>query len=241
MSVRVLSEVFRTSKSTGAARLVLLALADVSSDGGEISAYARSHSTLAAKANCDERTVTKSIRALQDLGELEVTTTGDGRARSDYQIHLPAIGRGCPEATPPPARRHPRDAQAPSLGCPEAIPITPSLLDTGPSPSVDSAREDFETWWLGYPKRDGSTRGPKKTARAAWDRLSAADRAAAVSAVPHYAEATDQKFVCDAVRFLTQRRFDEWQEPGRPRGSSWAGPRGRGPEHPLTKEEREAW
>lgn len=105
----------------------------------------------------------------------------------------------------------------------------------------NTARDDFETWWLGYPKRAGSTRGPKKPARAAWDRLSAADRAAAVRAVPHYAEATDQKFVCDAVRFLTQRRFDEWQEPGRPRGSSWAGPRGRGPEHPLTKEEREAW
>jgi hypothetical protein len=105
----------------------------------------------------------------------------------------------------------------------------------------NTSRDDFETWWLGYPKRGGTTRGPKKPARAAWDRLSAADRAAAVRATPNYTEATDQKFVCDAVRFLTQRRFDEWLEPGRPRGSSWAGPRGRGPEHPLTMEEREAW
>jgi hypothetical protein len=192
-----------------------------------------SRARLAKLLRCSTDTIDRRAAELKGAGWLEVEARyDDGGQRSNrYTVRLRSRGdaagpSGMDAAGPPSTDAAQNESQ---------LELKPENEKT---PSRDN---DFETWWLGYPKRGGTTRGPKKPARAAWDRLSAADRAAAVRAAPNYAEATDQKFVCDAVRFLSQRRFDEWLEPGRPRGSSWAGPRGRGPEHPLTMEEREAW
>lgn len=81
----------------------------------------------------------------------------------------------------------------------------------------------FEAWWKTYPARDGKTRGDKGKARAAWKRLGEGDRERAVIATPHYAAGTDPQFVMDGVRFLTSRRFDDWQTPGRPRSGPKVG------------------
>lgn len=89
MAVVVMSAVFERSRSKGAARLVLLALADVAADTGEVTAYRRSRSALAAKANVDAKTVTAAIATLVELGELEVLAVGGGRRSSDYRITLP--------------------------------------------------------------------------------------------------------------------------------------------------------
>lgn len=81
-----MSLVFEHSRSKGAARLVLLALADVAADDGEVSAYRRSQSVLQRKANVSEESVRRAIKELVELGELEVVVQGSGRRRSDYRL-----------------------------------------------------------------------------------------------------------------------------------------------------------
>jgi hypothetical protein len=65
-----MNQVWNLSKSTGRARLVLLAIAD---HQGEIGAWP-SISTLARMVNASERTVQRDIQTLVSLGELEVQT-----------------------------------------------------------------------------------------------------------------------------------------------------------------------
>ena len=103
-----MGDVFARSRARGTARLVLLALADVAHDTGEVSAYRRSHRVLAAKANVAERSVVRAIAELVELGELVVVERGDGRRQSDYQIVVPA-DRGVTDC-------HPRGVRLSPLG-----------------------------------------------------------------------------------------------------------------------------
>jgi hypothetical protein len=108
LSNAALNAAFQGSASTGAARLVLLAMADEANTDGYLTAYRRSQSYLASKANVDTRTVRRAIAALVELGEVEVINRGLGADLSDYRLHLPGLGaepRG--EGTPPaPERAH---------------------------------------------------------------------------------------------------------------------------------------
>lgn len=137
MSVVQMAAVFRSSRAKGNARLVLLALADVANDAGEVTAYGRSHKRLAAKANCDEGSVGRAIAKLVELGELEVLRTGDGRASSDYQLHVTEGGQseGVQDAPPGGAERAPRDGKSRPQGVQDAPPISPS--SSVPTPSVE--------------------------------------------------------------------------------------------------------
>jgi hypothetical protein len=115
-----MSLVFEHSRSKGAARLVLLALADVAADDGEVTAYRRSYSVLARKANVSKEAVRKAIRELDKLGELKVLRQGDGRTRSDYQILVGPKPEGPPELDPesnggPPQGATPLDSITTSL------------------------------------------------------------------------------------------------------------------------------
>ena len=141
-----MGDVFARSRARGTARLVLLALADVAHDTGEVAAYRRSHRVLAAKANVAERSVTRAIAELVELGELVVVERGDGRRQSDYQIVVPA-DRGVTDchprgdtvvtpiitslsipdvSTPPPAARGRADRPKPS---PEARAVARAVWD----------------------------------------------------------------------------------------------------------------
>ena len=153
MAVNVLTAVFKYSRSRGSARLVLLALADVASDTGEVTAYARSQSILAAMANIAPKTVPKAIDAILELGEVVLLdedgnehdtrqASGRGRRRTDYRIKLPGIGadpavrgdrQGHPQ-TPPDAGSAPADGEGQTP--PDAGSITPSLSGLDPSTSV---------------------------------------------------------------------------------------------------------
>lgn len=101
MSVEQMARVFKHSRSTGAARLVLLALADEAHESGAVTAYKRSQKHLAKKANTDPRTVRRAIRALEELGELEVLKEGDGRESSDYMLTIPDREGDTPAPTKP--------------------------------------------------------------------------------------------------------------------------------------------
>jgi hypothetical protein len=213
MSVRVMTLVFRESESTGAARLVLLALADVASEDGEVTAYKRSYSTLATKAKVNASTVRKAIRSLEELSELRVVTVGIGRTKADYQIELPGLRVGdTPTLSSPDAQSG--VGERPTQSAPEAQSITTSLSVVGNTSSdvADPPQEfpSFDEFWDAYPKRRGQTRGPKDQARKSWERLDPLDRCAALRGAVNYAAGQDHQFVRDAVRFLRDRTFDDW-------------------------------
>lgn len=70
----------------------------------------------------------------------------------------------------------------------------------------------FEGWWLAYPRTPVMS---KKEAIAAWNRLPEPDRLLAVSALPKYAaflKSNPNHPVVHACRFLSQRRFDGFDE-----------------------------
>ena len=83
MSISIMSMVWAHSKSTGSARLVLLAIADFSDDSGR--AYP-SVSTLAKKAAISERTAQYCIRELVTLGELSVGENDGPRGCNVYRV-----------------------------------------------------------------------------------------------------------------------------------------------------------
>lgn len=235
MSVLQISLVFRSSRSKGSARLVLLALADVANDEGEITAYARSQRILAQKANVDQGSVRRAIDKLEELGELKVLSVGDGRQPSDYRIMLGegAQDEGAQSAAPGPAGRAPSPGDTRAQGAQAAAPITPSLPGVDPPSSISRAElPGFEIFWEAYPRRVA-----KGEARKAWP---AAVKAAGgpepiIEGAKRYAaerRGQDPKFTAHPASWLRAERWGD--EPGRgqrsgPRGpiSPPAGPEGR--------------
>lgn len=176
--------VFRHSASKGSARLVLLAMADEASSSGALTAYHRSYGALAAKANVDEGTVRRSIRALVELGELRVLAVGDGRRSSDYQLVLPELDEGVQAAHPGPAGRTPSVGQMHTLGVQPAHPIIPLLPGTSPvPPTAAPAGPTFEDFYRAYPRHEGVG-----AARTAWAKaIKKADPAAILAGAQRYA------------------------------------------------------
>lgn len=110
-------KVLHNSRSTGADRLILLAMANEAHSSGELTAYGRSLRRLAHRANVSERQASKSVKALADMGEVQILAQGDGRTSSDYLLTIPA------EPLPPPASRprsKAREEQASALPRAEA-------------------------------------------------------------------------------------------------------------------------
>lgn len=89
MSVRVLTQVFRHSDSTLAARLVLLALADAAHDDG-ITWIGQG--AIAEKAKIGEQSVRRCIRNLENLGEIETRKAQRGRRRINvHRVVMPGL------------------------------------------------------------------------------------------------------------------------------------------------------
>jgi len=91
MSIEISNAVWRESKSSGRARLVLLAIAD---HQGEIGAWP-SIETIAKMVNSSERSVQRDIQELVTLGELEVhvqKAPSRGQYKSNlYWVILPSL------------------------------------------------------------------------------------------------------------------------------------------------------
>ncbi len=84
MSVRVMSWVWENSRSAGADRLVMLAIADAANDAGR-DAYP-SMTTIAKKARLDKRTAQRSVRNLQAMGELAVLENAGPHGCHRYRL-----------------------------------------------------------------------------------------------------------------------------------------------------------
>lgn len=101
MSNRMLNYVFSSSPSNGAARLVLLVLADLADDSGLCWPLI---GTILKRAQCEARTVKRALAKLEADGEVLIRR-GDGRGHgSDYLIvagRKPEALAGLIEARPP--------------------------------------------------------------------------------------------------------------------------------------------
>ena len=97
MSVKVLSEVFDKSLTSGNARLVLLALADCASEDGACWPSLRK---LKKKSGVSEETVRKYLHAFEAIGLIsseERYDVGGRRTSNVYTINLEMLGRDSPE------------------------------------------------------------------------------------------------------------------------------------------------
>lgn len=237
MSVVQLAAVFRASRSKGSARLVLLALADVANDEGEVTAYARSQKILARKANVDQGSVRRAIDRLEELGELKVLSQGDGRRPSDYRITLGegAQDEGAQAAAPAPAGRAPSPGETRAQGAQAAAPITPSLPGLPPPDPTraDPEPEGFAEFWAAYPRRVAKA-AARKAYASALKRTSVAEILAGAERYARERRAQDEKFTAHPASWLNA---DRWADEGG--GGARSGPRQQ-PQRPAGPEGRVA-
>jgi helix-turn-helix protein len=127
VAVKVLGWVWDHSRAEGAARLVLLAIADCTNASGN-DAWP-SMTELCRKTLLSERGVQKAIRRLEEMGELKVTNNA-GRGRTNrYQVVMetPHPVRGLEAENPEP--RSPRTEFAPE----QSSPKTPNVVRETPN------------------------------------------------------------------------------------------------------------
>lgn len=200
MSVKVMEAVFEHSQSAGAARLVLLALADEASSTGEVSAYRRSMSWLVTKCNSSLSTVHRAIENLVALGELEVVRRGDGRTSSDYLIRI----EGCQVDTPGVSDRQGRGV---NLTPPSSRSSRSSPLDT--STGVD---ETFEKFWKAYPRKTAK-KASERAFKAAVKRGDLEKVRAGLKAhLPYWtavAGVSNQQYIPHASTWLNGERYND--------------------------------
>jgi hypothetical protein len=84
MSVRILSEIFEKSETTGNARLVLIVLADCASDEG---ACWPSLKKISQMSKVSQETVRKYLRAFEAIGLIEVEERFDAKGRRTSNIY----------------------------------------------------------------------------------------------------------------------------------------------------------
>lgn len=222
MSVIQMAKVFRSSTSEGAARLVLLALADVAADDGKVTAYKRSHSILAAKANCAEGTVRRSIAKLVELGEVVVLDAGGGRKSASYQITLerdPAPDEGGPDDGGGGTRRAGTPRQMNGHPAPDEHPVSPSMSTGDPSPSIaeplaleiQTEQPTFAAFWSVYPRHVDRAR-----AEQAWSKsLKLASASMIVAGAERYRDETAGRPVDKIAHPTTWLNGQRWtDEPG---------------------------
>ncbi len=89
MKFDIIEGVWLYSKARGTTKLVLLALASLGDHRGQSS---RKTGLLAQACGCSKQKVFKALKALEELGELEVSRT-QGRV-SQYRITLPERENG---------------------------------------------------------------------------------------------------------------------------------------------------
>jgi hypothetical protein len=228
MSTTAMAAVFGHSASKGSARLILLAMADEANDEGLLTAYRRSQSWLAIKANVDGGTARRAIAALVELGEVEVLAVGDGRESSNYRLHLPGLDgariEGRQVAPPPPARRAPRGGETRAQGVHPAPPIIP-FSPTPPGPPKDTRADDlasFEAFWQAYPRKTA-----KGDARKAWPTAvkAAGGTGPIIAGAARYAADPnrDPSYTAHASTWLRAERWDDPPLPPR-RGPVTRGP-----------------
>jgi hypothetical protein len=151
MSIEIMNAVWRESKSTGRARLLLLCIAD---HQGELGAWP-SIKRLSEMVNASERSVQRDIQLLEKLGELRVelrSAPTRGRYKANrYWVNLPStqeVTNPKDEMTDEAEEVTDSDVEVTAGG---VLTITKPLLEPAHSPQ----RELFNEFWNEYPRKEG--------------------------------------------------------------------------------------
>jgi len=209
-------------------RVVLLALCDnAAGPDAEVPGLCwPSVATLSKRCCVKERQVRRTI---DDLAEMGLIVKHRRRRRADgtlsvweYIVPFLSTGQECPldssttghlAPSPPVISRHnhrsPVTAQEPSYEPSVEPSLSNTLSETDASVEVVRSGVSFDEWYEAYPKKQG-----KATARTKFNRLSNAERTAAMEATLLWAEYARQhpqgnQFVPMASTFLNQRRWED--------------------------------
>ena len=151
MSVEALAIVLNHSKAVGTDKVVLLGIANHDGDGGAWPSIA----TLAKYANVDARTVQRSLRRLEEMGEVAVhlgaggrATTPQGQRTNRYEVRVicpSSCDRSTNHRVTPDVDVTP-DADVTCTPDADVTPtpdvdVTPPLTPTSPEPSLNHPSE----------------------------------------------------------------------------------------------------
>lgn len=230
MSIKIMADVWRNSKATGSALLVLLAIADFANDDG--TSYP-SISTLAAKARMSVRNARYVIDNLVQAGELVVKRSAGPKGCNLFKVGAAILAgvqslQGAKIAgvqSVQAATGFPEGVQPASLGAAIAIAPEPSVNHQGTVIYARGSRKShvtkdepagFAECWGTYPARSGGN-NRQEAADAYRARLKeGADPAALLAGVKRYAtfcdatETTGTQYVKQARTFFGPKQH--WTE-----------------------------
>lgn len=205
MSFQAMSWAVERECPTPTSKLILILLANYAD---EHNSCFPSRERISKLSNCDERTVRRSLKQLQDLGLIRIESrhTTEGRQTSNrYFICLDNVSsRNESGVTDLYGGRVTNLTPSREASCPPTLSEEPVTKNQYPKP--------FEQWWATYPRRDGS----KKKAFEAWRKvikeISTDDL---LRITVHFARARhgqDQRYTPHATTWLNQRRFETVDE-----------------------------
>ena len=216
MSIESVSAVLNADLPiTPTAKLVLIGIANHDGDGGAWPSV----NTLARYASVTPRSVQRALSDLEAAGLITRHVNQGGTSRTPdhsrpnlYELH---VSPGDASVTPPPDAdvTPPPDASV----TPPVTPVSPEpSLNLSTEPPVESSAElalvaecDFETWYAGFPKKEG-----RHDASKLWKKLSPEDRQAACDALPRWQEYASlhpegATYVNNAGTWLRQRKWED--------------------------------
>jgi len=232
MSISVMSAVWANSKSTGSARLVLLAIADFADDSGR--AYP-SVNTLAKKAAISERTAQYSIRELITLGELTVGENDGPRGCNVYRVQClqGAENAGVQDGTQGGAKRDMQGCKMEHRGVQTIAPEPsenhqrtinePSLFEIPPDANAVTPEQIYEA----YPRKVARLDAIKAITKA----IKTHGGSKVLAATQSYALAVagkEKQFIPHGATWFNGKRYEEdpetWQHESKPEkgAAAWA-------------------
>lgn len=193
MSFQAMAWAVTQPEITPTSKLILIILANYADE--QCSCFpSREH--IAMLANCDERTVRRSIKQLQDQGLIFISErfTEEGRQTSNrYILRVAEMQR----------------ARGTKLS-PSGEAICPPIQSKEPI-KRNKYTDEFEIFWSYYPRKSGSKRRASELYNQIVNKNQEIDAQSLLQVVRVFAEAnekSDQKFIPHASTWLHQRRFE---------------------------------
>lgn len=212
MSIRIMSEVWRTNLPT-TEKMILLVIADHATDEGD-NAWP-SQQTIATRASCNVRTVQRSINELVTKGYLWVEKRGGGSAncRDDRRPHRYTIVlKKLRDDKMPPRKEKRGDIDDVNEA---TITTSTGRLSRPMKHPIETPIETpntFDDFWKAFPRKTA-----KGAARKAWDKLKPEEQLAAIEGAKRFAADPnrDETFTPHPATWLHAERWTD--EPLPPR------------------------
>lgn len=197
MSFQAMSWAVKQECKTPTSKLILILIANYADENN--SAFP-SKDHLSKLANCDERTIRRSLRALVDAGYVTVQDRHDasGRQTSNrYILNLDNLSN----TTTSQNRPH-REGD---IFAGEGVTKMPPNTNRNIPKEYTS---DFEDWWSSYPRKDGSKKKAFESYISACKEISPRDLLAKTIMFAESRKGEDIKFTPHATTWLNQKRYE---------------------------------